>query len=183
MQKGNHPIVLGPVLIHETKTFRAFYYFASTLVRLNPKLVNIKAFGTDGEGELIKAFKMAFPKAVHRCMNHLRQNIKDKLHSLNIPRDVWRDFLLDIFGGQTGSHFETGLVDCSSSESFWKTLRNLESRWNNLERGCILPDADPRFHHWFAQYKADEIVNCVLPTVRAKAGLKDSSSHFTTMQL
>lgn len=122
VQKVNHPIVLGPVLIHQTKTFHAFHYFASTLVRLNPKLVNIKAFGTDGEGELIKAFKIAFPSAVHlRCVNHIRQNVKDKLHSLKIPRNVWKEFLLDIFGGQTGSHFETGLVDCSSGDSFWKT--------------------------------------------------------------
>ena len=34
--RGNHPIVLGPVLIHQTKTFRPFHYFASTLIRLNP---------------------------------------------------------------------------------------------------------------------------------------------------
>lgn len=139
-QKGNHPIVLGPVLIHQTKTFRAFYYFASTLIRLNPKLVNIKAFGTDGEGELIKSFNIAFPNAVHlRCMHHIRQNVKDKLRALKFPRSIWNDFLLDIFGGQTGTHFETGLVDSTCGESFWKSLRNLEGRWNNLEMGCVLP--------------------------------------------
>ncbi len=37
-KNSKHPILLGPVLIHHTKTFHAFYYFASTLIRLNPKL-------------------------------------------------------------------------------------------------------------------------------------------------
>jgi hypothetical protein len=66
----NHPIMLGPVLIHQTKMFRPFHYFASTLIRLNSKLVDLKAFGTDGEPELIKAFSVCFPNAAHlRCMN------------------------------------------------------------------------------------------------------------------
>ena len=148
-QKGNHPIILGPVLIHHTKTFRSFYYFASTLVRLNPKLVNLKAFGTDGEEELIKSFNIAFPKAVHlRCMNHLRRNIKGKLHALKIPRNSWNEFLSDIFGCKTGSHLEMGLVDAVSDDSFWKALKTLEEKWNNLERGFILPDSDPQFHYW-----------------------------------
>lgn len=73
-----HPVLLGPVLIHQTKQFRPFHYFASTLTRLNPNLANIRAFGTDGEPELIKAFKVVLSNAIHlRCANHLRQNIKD----------------------------------------------------------------------------------------------------------
>lgn len=30
---GHHPIMLGPVLIHQMKEFRPFHYFASTLTR------------------------------------------------------------------------------------------------------------------------------------------------------
>lgn len=180
-QRGNHPIILGPVLIHHTKTFRSFYYFASTLVRLNPKLVNLKAFGTDGEGELIKSFSIAFPKAVHlRCMNHLRQNVKDKLRDLRFPNNISKEFLVDIFGCKTGSHLEIGLVDAASDDSFWNALENLQEKWSNLERGYIHPDSDPQFYEWFCRYKADEIVKCVLPNVRVKAGLKDPSLHFTT---
>ena len=58
-----HPIMLGPILVHQTKTFRPFHYFASTLVRLNPQLANLKSFGTGGEPELIEAFKIYFPKS------------------------------------------------------------------------------------------------------------------------
>jgi len=73
-EKGNHPIVLGPVLIHKTKTFCPFHYFALTLIRLNPQLTKLKAIGTDGEPKLIKAVSVAFSGAVHlRCMSHLHQ--------------------------------------------------------------------------------------------------------------
>jgi len=76
----NHPILLGPVLVHQTKMLCPFHYLASTLVRLNPNFENLRAYGTDGEPELIRAFSICFPNAVHlRCTNHLRQNIKDKL--------------------------------------------------------------------------------------------------------
>ena len=179
-ERGSHPIVLGPVLIHQTKTFRPFYYFASTLIRLNPRLAKLQAFGTDGEPELIKAFTIAFPRAVHlRCI-HMHQNVKDKLHALSIPKNIWKEFLSDIFGAQTGSHFEAGLIDEQSDISFWESLRRLEEHWNNLERGCIVPGMDPQFHGWFCQYKACDIVECVLPKVRAKARFKEPCRHFTT---
>ena len=181
MAKGNHPILLGPVLIHQTKTFRPFHYFASTLVRLNPNLMKLRAFATDGESELIKAFGLTFPEAAHlRCTNHLRQNIKDKLRALSIPQEAWKEFLADIFGAQVGSHFEMGLVDAESESSFWQALRGLKEHWNNLERSHTQPTPQPQFHEWFHSYKANDIVRCVLPSVRAKAGLIDARLHFTT---
>ena len=74
-KQGCHPIIIGPILIHRTKRFEPFHYFASTLVRLNPMLATIKAFGTDGEPQLIKAFSVCFSQAIHlRCVNHL--NVK-----------------------------------------------------------------------------------------------------------
>ena len=165
-KNGNHPIMLGPVLIHQTKQFRPFHYFASTLIRLNPKLVNVKAFGTDGEPELIKAFSVCFPNAAHlRCMNHMRQNVKDKLRNLRIPQGVMRDFLDDIFGKKVGSHFEAGLVDAKSESAFRAALGRLKCRWNNLERSCSSGITDPEFHSWFCKFKAEDIIKCALPPV------------------
>lgn len=75
---------------------------------LNPNLVNIRAFGTDGEPELIKAFKLVFTNAVHlRCANHLRRNIKDKLKLKAVAGEI----ISDIFGKQIGNGFESGLID------------------------------------------------------------------------
>ena len=178
--RGNHPILLGPVLIHQTKTFRPFHYLASTIIRLNPRLVQLKAFGTDGEPELIKAFKICFPHAVHlRCMNHMRQNVKEKLHDLNIPQNIWKEFLSDIFGVQVGSHFECGLVDSQSEATFSAALQALKERWNNLERSCKQGSSSPEFHTWFLTYKARDFIECVLPQVRLNAGI-NPTQHFTT---
>ena len=178
--RGNHPIVLWPVLIHQTKKFRPFHYFASTLIRLNPQLSKLRAFGTDGELQLIGAFSVTFPKAVHlRCMNHIRQDVKDKLRALGIPQTAWKEFLADVFGVQKGSHFEMRLVDAHSGDSFWEALQGLEERWNNLENGCSLPRANPQFYRWFCVHKAKDIVECALPEIRSKTGL-DPSHHFTT---
>ena len=180
-KSGNHPILLGPVLVHQTKTLRPFHYLASTLVRLNPNLVNLRAYGTDGEPELIRAFSICFPNAVHlRCTNHLRQNIKDKLRSLNIPQSLWKEFLADIFGKQTGSHFEHGLVDCSSQGAFDTALESVKEKWNNMERSCQVAECDPQFHSWFKDYKARDIIQCVLPEVRKQAGLHNPLALFTT---
>ena len=81
------------------------------------------------------------------------QNVKDKLHALSIPKNIWKEFTSDIFGAQTGSHFEAGLIDEQSDVSFWESLWHLEERWNNLERGCIVPGMDPRFMGGFSNTK------------------------------
>ena len=128
----SHPLLLGPILVHQSKTFHAFYYLASTLVRLKPSLKKIKAFDTDGESELLRAFQIAFPDAVHlRCTNHLRQNIKDKLNAIGMHGACMKHILADIFGAQIGSHFKYGLVDATSKEVFYSQLNSLEGKWNN----------------------------------------------------
>jgi len=177
----NHPLLLGPVLIHQTKTFHAFYYFASTLIRLNPLLKNIKAFGTDGEPELIKAFHCAFPNAVHlRCTNHLRQNIKDKLRSLGLSQELSKDIVADIFGRRIGVHFEKGLVDAEDKKLFQAYLKLIKQKWNNIERSSN-PENEPQFHSWFCHEKAPIIIDAVLPEVRLKAHMTgDPVPLFTT---
>lgn len=160
-KQGKHPIISGPILIHQTKKFEPFYYLASTLVRLNPALVGLKSFGTDGESELIKAFKVVFPNATHlRCVNHLRQNVKDKLHSLSLRQSAWKDFLGDIFGQQVGTQYESGLIDCKSPEMFKAALSKVKNRWNNLECSYLKENTTAQFHMWFSTYKAATIVEC-----------------------
>ena len=176
----SHPVMLGPILVHQTKTFRPFHYFASTLIRLNPLLTNLKCFGTDGEPELIKAFHLCFPKAIHlRCINHLRRNIKDKLRSIGFPQGECKEILHDIFGVQRDDHFEAGLIDAKSEAIFLSALRRLKDRWNNLERSYVSHVSTVQFYDWFSKYKVKDITQCVLPDVRKQAGL-DNTQHFTT---
>ena len=114
-----------------------------------------------------------------RCMNHMRQNVKDKLRNLRISQGVMREFLDDIFGKRVGSHFEAGLVDAKSESAFRTALEGLKCRWNNLERSCSSGSTDPQFHSWFCKYKAEDIIKCALPSVRVRAGV-DSQCLFTT---
>lgn len=182
-KQGKHPIISGPILIHQTKKFEPFHYFASTMVRLNPNLIGLRSFGTDGEPQLIKAFQTVFTGAVHlRCVNHLRQNVKDKLHALSLPQSSWKDFLGDIFGQQIGTQYEKGLVDSTSPDIFRAALLGLKNRWNNLELSYLPKTSTPQFYTWFCAYKADIIMNTVLPGIRGKAGWSSSDPRekFTT---
>jgi len=95
-------------------------------------VTNIKAFGTDGEPEPIKAFSCAFPHAVHlRCTNHLHQNVKDKLRSLGFSQEISKYVIADIFSIQIGSHFEKGMVNAKDKKLF---MESVQHKWNYLER-------------------------------------------------
>ena len=64
---GRHPIMIGPMLISQTKTFDPYNQFFSKLVNLNEDVRGILAFGTDGEEELYRAMRFSFPHAVAAC--------------------------------------------------------------------------------------------------------------------
>ena len=177
-RNSKHPILIGPVLIHHTKTFHAFYYFASTLTRLKPNLKNILSFGTDGESELIKALHCAFPKAVHlRCTNHFRQNVKEKLRKIGVSQNVAHEITADIFGVQFGTHMQLGLIDSEDMSHFHSTLLSLREKWNNLERSCVPAANEPMFHSWFTENHAPIIKGSILPEIRKQA---EVTAHFTT---
>ena len=96
---GKHPVMIGPLFIHQRKKFESYYYFASSLVGLRPALRNLLAFGTDGEKALWNALHTVFDKALHlRCFLHFKGNLEAKLHDLNIPKRERVMFLQDVFG-------------------------------------------------------------------------------------
>ena len=46
---NQHPVMIGPSIIHSSKTFESYFSLSSNMVRLEPSLQNFKVFGTDGE--------------------------------------------------------------------------------------------------------------------------------------
>ena len=52
------------------------------------------------------------------CVNHLRQNIKDKLRLIGLTQGDFKKFLNDIFGVQRREHLEVGLIDAKSEAIF-----------------------------------------------------------------
>ena len=56
----------------------------------------------------------------------------------------------------------------------------MKEKWNNLERSCNVVESDPQFHSWFKEHKTEDIIRCVLPEVRRRAGLNNPLALFTT---
>ena len=84
---GVSPTFIGLIYVHTEKTFEAYHHFFSTLVKLEPKLMAIRAVGTDGEQVLVNAVRAVFPEGlVHlRCFIHMKDNICRKLTDMLFP--------------------------------------------------------------------------------------------------
>lgn len=65
-----HPVLLGPMLVHENKTFQSYHYLASSMVSLCPQLCFLMAFGTDRE----KALGDAFTHQATFCASSMSRN-------------------------------------------------------------------------------------------------------------
>ena len=80
---------------------------------------------------------------------------------------------------QRREDLEIGLIDAESEAIFSTALMRLKDKWNNLERSFIAQGSPPKFYDWFLKYKVSDIITCVLPEVRKRAGM-ESTCHFTS---
>lgn len=166
---GKNPSMVGPLFIHQQKKFESYYFFASSLVGLNPRLKNIHAFGTDGEKALFDAFNSVFSSALHvRCFLHFRGNLDAKLKSLGIAKKEIIEFLHDIFGNP--NNLEEGLVDAANEEEFEKTLSEFHEIWNAREAKYNNP---PQFYTWFVANCQEAVQTTMLKSHRVQVGLGD----------
>ena len=178
-QTGKSPAFLGPVLIHQSQKFSSYYYFASQIIGLKRQLKDVRAIGTDGESALYDAFKSAFPSAVHlRCFNHVKQNIENKLRSLNLPLHVMKEITRDIFGLSLPTERQLCLVDSQNEIDFKEKLAALKPIWDQLEiqnRLCQKhKTVTPEFHRWFVQEKSQMMTKCM---IREGMGRTDFKPH------
>ena len=65
-----------------------------------------------------------------------------------------------------------GLANAESEAAFNESLQRLKVKWNNLEKSCTPSEGEPQFHTWFCDYKAEEIMKCVLPGARCHSGCR-----------
>ena len=106
-RSGKSPVFLDPAFIHMQRRFEDYYTFFADLLKLEPQLQCLKAYGTDGEEALVKALRACFPKAVGlRCFLHKQRNLEQrlKLASATATTEIMRD----IFGVQEGEVFSKG---------------------------------------------------------------------------
>ena len=173
VRTGKHPVFLGPLLVHQSKTEQTYRYLGSAMKRFNPHTVQLKAFGTDGERALSNALREEFPEADHhRCFIHLRKNIEMKMSSLGILGRDQNEFLCDIFGKSVAATSYHGIVDSNDADDFYAKLCSLEKVWNDRERG--ITNQEPTFYDWFVGNVSDTIITSMLKPLRQKAGLGDS---------
>ena len=89
--------MIGPMLLHQRKTFKSYNFFFSKLVGMNKDMAAVLAFGTDGEKALTQALEKNVYHALHlRCFTHFKDICKEQLKW--IPHGVQAEFLADVFG-------------------------------------------------------------------------------------
>ena len=126
-----HPVMLGPLLVHQKVDFPAFNYFASTLIGLRKELKHVLAFGTDGDKAIVEALSHNFPFAVQlRCFLHFKKNVEQKLKEFGVPTQIMQEFLLDTFGKRVANTYHEGLVDSNSVQEFDECIENLKPLWD-----------------------------------------------------
>lgn len=177
----NSPTFLGPILVHTEKTFESYYYFFFTLIKLQPKFVNIVAVGTDGEQALVKAIQVAFHGKVIQlqCFIHMKDNIRCYLTEILLPESTREDIVRDIFGHQQGTLYFKGVLDAISSDDFDQRLACIRSKWDTLELS-IHPERDPKIYNWLVRNEADFMKSSMIASVRESAGLGSQPSVYTT---
>ncbi len=74
------PVFLGPAFVHVERRFHDYQSFFATVLKLEPRLCDLQAYGTDGEMALVNTLETSFPKAIGlRCFIHKKKNIEDHL--------------------------------------------------------------------------------------------------------
>ena len=77
---GKHPTHIGPIQIQHRKLLSSYRYFGSFLKICDPKLGSLKAFSSDDEENIVKAFLAEFLEAVNvQCFRHFRRTIGKRL--------------------------------------------------------------------------------------------------------
>ena len=172
---GNHPVMMGPVMIQKQK-FETYHFFASPLVALKSSLRNLRAFGTDGEKTISNVMHVVFDKAVHlRCFLYFRGNLDSKLKELGVPSHVRIEFLRDVFGNP--SNMQSGIVDADDEDEYEAIVNRLSDVWNRRETPYSNP---PCFHAWFVKHYTDDVKSTMLKPKRILCGLGNPPDPFYT---
>ena len=117
------PVFLGPAFVHMERRSEDYHTFFSGLLKIEPRMTSLKAYGTDGEKPLINALERCLPGSTSlRCFIHKKKNIEEHLRkcSTTVKNEIMRDF----FGKRDCEIFNTGLVDVIS-EAFDVSLGRL----------------------------------------------------------
>lgn len=173
---GEHPIFLGPTMIHHRKDFQTFKVLSSTCSTNCKGLEKAKGFITDGEEELVKAWKSEIPKAKHlRCVKHFENNCKDKLREIGIRETKLQKMFLNPVFGVTGK--VEGVIDGYDKKDVKNRIRECKESLDKKEAEVLQKNAD--YQTQFSTYlwnRRDVMGKTMSLKAREKAGMpKDPS--------
>lgn len=132
-----HPVMIGPSIIHTSKTFASYHTLPATMVKLCPELAGIKTFGTDDEVNVYEALKSTFQSGNHLlCTIHVRDNLIKLFNDKKI--DNISDYMRELFGLQIGETKIKGLIDSESEEEFEEKWLELTKIWEQRKGGKIV---------------------------------------------
>lgn len=159
------PVMIGPILLHQKKSFDSYFKMPSSLLQMCPNLVNLKVFGTDGDQNLYNAFQVCFPGSHHLlCDLHMVDNIERKLCNLGIRGNIAKLYKNDIFGSVYDGKKVKGLIDCLSKQEFDEKCNVLEEQWTARH------PAGKEFFNYFIDYKAEIIKQTMTAELQSICG-------------
>ena len=159
--------MLGPALTHTKKEYSSYFQLPSEMLRLEPKVKDSTAFGSDAEKNVYRPFEDVLPFAHHLlCDLHMKDNIQAKLTKTNLNTLQVDAVVKDIFGKKIGEVFEPGLVDSLNPEDYDKMVEQLFVKWNEN-----YVDSVKEFILYFKSKKAQLVKNCMTAKIRSLVGL------------
>ena len=168
-ESKQHPVMIGPTIIHCHKTFESYYTLPSNIIRFKPSTKNLKAFGTDDERNVYEAMKSCFSQADHLlCTIHMLDNIKSKCVDLKIDSTA---FVAEIFGVKSGEVKVKGLIDCVSDQEFEQEYKRLTKVWQTREKG-------EEFIKYIDVNKKEKMKTTMLASVRTRCGLGNPPENY-----
>lgn len=165
------PIRIGVFVIHLHKDDATFLRCANEIVNLEPRLLNMKSFGTDGELNVYWSILAAMNSPIHlRDYKHEKQNMKDAMHGQLPP--TWET---DIFGLDSEHDLDPSvLLDAMSPAEFDNRLERVREKWiywDNVQ--------GQKMYSIVKEYE-DILKGNMLASVRTKAGLGYPPAKFYT---
>lgn len=120
---GEHPIMLGPILLHGSSTYTSYKAFFSHLANRIPTFGNNElVVGSDDEKAMKKAIRDAFPDAYQvLCTRHLKKSVDRQLcNTIGIDKKMRHRILKRVFS-------PTGLAGAENKIVFDERLETVQS--------------------------------------------------------
>ena len=167
-----HPVNLGPLMLHFTKDEETFRSFCLEMVSANPAILDLKKIGVDMEAAIFNGFQSVLRSLLLLyCVRHLQkrdeiaiEKCQEKNKTAEKNKASYKQQLLwDIYGKRSNETFQEGLADSEDVDDFVAKLASLKPRWDKLCGG---------FFSWFVANRKKEFEQSVIKSARVGTNVR-----------